>query len=175
MTMKRTLLAAIGFCLAVTINYEAANAAGNFANRQALVLNLCPHVRITGFSYANNDSRRFIMDFKWTSISQQPIVALEIVALKYDAFNRQLVGTLMFIPGTDSANWNPLQPGQSSADGTIGRSEESVMTAIAYVRNVRLADGSVWSVPTDVLLAELRKVSPRIRDFGELSPGTKPK
>lgn len=68
-----------------------------------------------------------------------------------------------------------LQPGISSRDGTIGYGEEQVFTAIAYVRAVRLADGTVWEVAPTQLLAELRKNVPGFKDFGKLEPDSKGK
>lgn len=105
----------------------------------------------------------------------QPIIAFEIVVLKYDAFNKRLIGERWTVTGNNSANWRPLQPGISSRDGTIGYGEEQVFTAIAYVRAVRLADGTVWEVAPTQLLAELRKNVPGFKDFGKLEPDPKGK
>ena len=49
------------------------------------------------------------------------------------------------------------------------------MAAIAYVRIARLADNSVWALSDAQLIAELRKVNPGIKDFGDLKPDPKGK
>lgn len=40
------------------------------------------------------------------------------------------------------------------------------MTAIAYVRAVRLADGTVWRANEAELVQKLRQVLPGIKDYG---------
>ena len=106
----------------------------------------------------------------WKNIGRQPVTAFEIVILKYDAFDRRIIGESWTVPGVDSADWRPLQPGDRSANGTTGSNQEEVFTAIVYVRTVRLADNVVRTVNGGQLNNELRKVSPGIRDFGELAP-----
>jgi hypothetical protein len=49
-------------------------------------------------------------------------------------------------------------------------SEEEVLTAIAYVRAARLADGTVWEVDDRKLLDELKKVAPEFKEFGDVKP-----
>lgn len=158
-------------------------AAQNYADRKAYTVNLSPHVEITSFSFANEDrdrgrglssDTRFITNYSWKNTSQQPIVALEIVMLKYDAFDERLIGSRFIVQGTNSANWSPLPPGQSSSDGSIGFRDEDVFTGIAYVRRVRLGDGSIWRVDESKLLQELKKVAPNIRNPGSLAPDAKP-
>jgi hypothetical protein len=175
--MKTSLLAVIGlvYCLAV-------GAAQNYPDRKAHTINISPYVEITSFSFANEDrdrgrglssDTRFMAHYSWKSTSQQPIVAIEIVMLKYDAFDERLIGSRFIVQGTNSVNWSPLPPGQSSSDGSIGFRDEDVFTGIAYVRRVRLADGTVWRVDENKLLQELKKVAPGIRNPGSLAPDPK--
>lgn len=160
-----------------------AGAAQNYADRKAYTVNISPHVEITTFSFSNEDrdrgrglssDTRFVANYSWKSTSQQPIVAIEIVMLKYDAFDERLIGSRFIVQGTNSANWSPLAPGQSSSDGSIGFRDEDVFTGIAYVRRVRLSDGTVWRVDEPKLLQELKKVAPSIRNPGSLAPDAKP-
>lgn len=176
--MKRIIFSAIFMTLA-----GVAGAAQNYTDRRAYTVNISPHVEITNFSFANEDrdrgrglssDTRFIANYSWKNTSQQPIVALEIVMLKYDAFDERLIGSRFIVQGTNSANWSPLQPSQSSSDGSIGFRDEDVFTGIAYVRRVRLSDGSVWRVDESKLLQELKKVAPNIRNPGSLAPDAKP-
>ncbi|WP_156473061.1 hypothetical protein [Pseudorhodoferax sp. Leaf265] len=176
--MKKAIVAATLLSVAAMVH-----AAQNYADRKAHIVNVSPHVELTQFTFSNEDrdrgrglssDTRFIANYSWKNTSQQPIIALEIVMLKYDAFDERLIGSRFIVQGTNSANWSPLQPGQSSSDGSIGFRDEDVYTGIAYVRRVRLSDGSVWRVDDSKLLQELKKVAPSIRNPGNLAPDAKP-
>lgn len=175
--MKR-ILALIVFGAALLGSAGAQSLDSNYPDRRALIVNTSPLVELSDFGFQNvyKDRRtRFETAMSWKNIGTQPITAFEIVILKYDAFNRRLIGERWTVTGNNSANWRPLQPGTSSSDGTIGYGEEQVFTAIAYVRAVRLADGAVWEVVPTQLLAELRKNVPGFKDFGKLEPDPKGK
>ncbi len=145
----------------------------NFPSRRALIVNNCPFVELAGFSFKNKYATggfRLEQDLTWKNIGTQPVVAFEIVVLKYDPFNRRLVGTRWTVPGRNSGDWNPLGVGQSSTDGTLGISDEKVLTAIAYIRHARLADGTVWTADDADLLRRLRALGTGIPDFGDVKP-----
>lgn len=149
----------------------------NYPDRKALIVNNCPFVELSGFSFKNeyaDRATRFNQDLTWKNTGTQPILAIEVVILKYDAFDRRLVGTRWTVTGRNSADWSPLQPGASNSDGTRGLGTEEVFTAIAYVRSARLADGSVWRASDADLLAKLRSQVPGFKDFGDLKPDSKP-
>jgi hypothetical protein len=171
------------FAVTLTAIFGISGAAQNYPDRKAHTVNISPHVEITGFSFGNEDrdrgrglssETRFKANYSWKNTSQQPIVALEIVMLKYDAFDERLIGSRFIVQGTDSVNWSPLPAGQSSSDGSISFRDEDVFTGIAYVRRVRLGDGTVWRVDESKLLQELKKVAPNIRNPGSLGPDAKP-
>ena len=150
--------------------------AGNYSDRIAHIINVSPYVEITSFSFGNEDRdrrTRFTSSYRWRSTAQQPIIAFEIVMLKYDAFDERLIGTRFRVQGKNSVDWSPLMPGESQADGGIAFGEEDVFTGIAYVRKVRLADGTVWRVDEAKLAAELKKIAPSIRNPGSLAPDPK--
>lgn len=150
----------------------------NYPGRKPNIVNTCPFVELGGFSFQNryaDRGTRFETHMSWKNIGTQPLTAFEIVILKYDAFDRRLIGERWTVTGVNSADWRPLQPGAQSADGTIGFGEEEVFTAIAYVRAARLEDNTVWAVNDSQLTTELRKVIPGIKDFGDLKPDPKPK
>jgi hypothetical protein len=150
----------------------------NYADRRTFIVNSSPYVELSEFSFQNRyaDRRtRFETKMSWKNIGTQPLTAFEIVIIKYDAFNRRLIGERWTVTGTNSANWKPLAVGASSGDGTIGFGEELVFTAIAYVRAARLPDGSVWEVNPSQLLTALRKEVPGFKDFGKLEPDPKGK
>lgn len=152
----------------------------NYLDRRPYVVNSCPYVELSGFSFQNTYTdtarrTRFETRMGWKNIGTQALTAFEIVILKYDAFNRRLIGERWTVTGTNSADWRPLAPGASSADGTIGYGEELVFTAVAYVRAARLADGTVWEANATQLLSELRNAVPGFKDFGKLEPDSKNK
>jgi|KBSMisStaDraftv2_1062788.scaffolds.fasta_scaffold840503_1 hypothetical protein len=150
----------------------------NYPGRKPIIVNTCPFVELSAFSFENKyaDRRtRFETSMSWKNVGTQPLIAFEIVILKYDAFDRRLIGERWTVTGVNSADWRPLQPGAQSKDGTIGLGEEEVFTAIAYVRSARLADNTVWTVNDTQLVTELRKVIPGIKDFGDLKPDPKGK
>src|ERR1043166_3180251 len=135
-------------CFMVNLSCMLAIAADqNFPSRKALIVNTCPHVELSDFAYRNyyaDRSTRFAQDLKWKNIGSQPLTAFEVVILKYDPFNRRLIGSRWTVTGKNSADWSPLQPGEASADGTRSYGDEEVFTAIAYVRAARLEDGTIW-------------------------------
>jgi len=167
-------------CLAAALLTMAASVFSsddNFPDRKAIILNTCPMVELSGFGFANvyEDHRtRFNQNMRWKNIGTKPLAAFEIVVLKYDAFDQRLIGTRWVVTGHDSANWSHLAPGEEAGDGTRGFGGEEVMTAIAYVRAARLADGSVWRVNEAELMQKLKSVAPGIKEFGSVKPDYKP-
>ncbi len=148
----------------------------NYPGRRAIIANVCPLVQLSGFSFANRYNEggsRFQTEMNWRNTGTQPLVAFEIVILKYDAFDRRLVGERWTVTGVNSADWRPLQPGAQGTDGTIAVGTEEVFTAIAYVRLARLADNTIWTVNDAQLLTELRKLAPGMRDLGDPKPDSK--
>ena len=168
----------IGLVLAAAFFSQAQAQSSNFPDKTALIINTSPDIELSGFSFGNNyaDRRtRFEQHMSWKNVGQQPIIAFEIVILKYDAFNQRELGSRWTVTGTNSANWTPLPPGESSRDGILGYGSEEVFTAIAYVRAARLADGTVWRVNDAELQQKLRSVAPGIKDFGSVKPDPKTK
>jgi hypothetical protein len=150
----------------------------NYPARKPIILNTSPHVELSGFSFGNwfvDRRMRFEQHLSWTNTASQPLIAFEIVVLKYDAFDQRLLGSRWIVTGKNSADWRPLEPKEESHDGTIGFGSEEVLTAIAYVRSARLADGTVWRVNDVELMNQLRKLAPGIRDFGSVKPDPKQK
>ena len=151
--------------------------ADNYPDKKALVINTFPGLELSGFTFSNvyKDSRtRFHQDMAWKNVSDKPIAAFEIVILKYDAFDQRMVGNRWVVTGRNSAFWGHLQPGESAYDGLRSLGSEEVMTAIAYVRAARMADGTVWRVNEVELTQKLKAVAPGIREFGSVKPDAKP-
>jgi len=148
----------------------------NYPDRKALIDNNCPYVRLSDFSFENRYERNghhFVQSMTWMNIGGQPIVAFEIVILRYDAFNQRINGLSWTITGNDSENWMPLQPGYTGSDMAFGLTTEEVFTGIAYVRAVRLKDGTIWRANAKELLERLRNVAPDIEQFGNVNPEIK--
>jgi hypothetical protein len=148
----------------------------NYTDSQALIDNNCPYIKLTNFWFGNRYERnscRFVQSMTWTNIGTQPVVAFEIVILRYDAFNQRINGQSWTITGTDIENWTPLKPGFSGSDMTYGLTMEEVFTSIAYVRTVRLKDGTIWRAGTQGLPERLRKLAGDIEQFGNVTPDIK--
>ncbi len=148
----------------------------NYPDRKALIVNNCPCVRLSNFSFENRYERssyRFVQYMCWTNTGGQSIIAFEIIILRYDAFNERINGASWTVTGTNSKNWEPLDPGNMSSDKNISSKTEEVFTSIAYVRAVRFKDGTIWRADTEELLEELREVAPYIENFGDVNPNFK--
>jgi hypothetical protein len=176
MPQSRAFLVLLGFG-GLLVPTVAVGQDDNYPNRKPIIVNTCPFVELSGFSFANKggDRTRFETSMSWKNIGTQPLIAFEIITLKYDAFDRRLIGERWTVKGKDSVDWRPLQPGALGSDGTISLGSQEVFTAIAYVRSARLADNTVWAVNDLQLVTELRKVVPGIKDLGDLKPDTKAK
>jgi hypothetical protein len=148
----------------------------NYPGRKALIVNNCPYVELRNFSFVNQYERstyRFVQNMTWKNVGSKSLVAFEIVILRYDAFNERINGLRWTVTGINSGNWMPLEPGYTGSDTTFSLSTEEVFTSIAYVRAVRLEDGTIWRANVKELLEKLREAAPDIEQFGELNPDTK--
>lgn len=175
--ISRAFVIVLGF-VGVLAPWVALAQDSNYPSGKPIVVNTCPFVELSGFSFRNryaNGRTRFETNMSWKNVGARPLIAFEIVILKYDAFDRRLIGERWTVTGVNSGDWRPLQPGAQSANGTIGFGTEEVFTAIAYVRAARLADNTVWAVNDAQLITELRKVLPGIKDFGDVKPDSKAK
>jgi hypothetical protein len=147
----------------------------NFPDRKSIVLDICPHVKITSFGFENTlegrgaASRNSFM-YQWSNVGTVPVLAFEVVTLKYDPFDEPMTGSRILVAGKNSADFTPLQPGETSGDGTSSYGHTHVLTAIAYVRAVRFTDGTLWRADPSIVAAEVKKAAPRIKDAGPLVP-----
>ncbi len=149
----------------------------NYPNRKAVVVNNCPYVELSGFSFENRYERgelRPTQHMGWKNVGDQALAAFEIVILKYDAFNRRMVGIPWTVAGTDSEDWTPLAPGKSDEGIAVDPRREEVFTAVAYVSAARLQDGTVWQADEGSLLDQLRQAAPEIGEFGDVKPDRRP-
>ena len=147
----------------------------NFPDRKAIVLDICPHVKITKFTFENTTegrtySSRNTFSYEWKNVSPSPVLAFELVTLKYDPFDEPMTGSRTLIAGKNSADFTPLQPGETSGDGTIGYGHTHVLTAVTYVRAVRFTDGTLWRADPSIVATEVKKAAPHIKEAGPLVP-----
>jgi hypothetical protein len=147
----------------------------NFRARQAVVINNATQlVELSEFKFENQFRQshfQLVTNLSWKNVSNKPITAFEVVILRYDPFNRPIPGGgTWMITGNNSGNWAPLMPGQSSTDGLVGYSAESVMTSVVYVRAVRFEDGYVWTADISAVEKDIRQKLPVLRDLGNVSP-----
>jgi len=136
---------------------------------------MAPGLEIVKYSFCNTDGARFTGQFTeeltWRNTGNIAITAYEIVTIKYDAFNRRVLGSRATFGGVSSANWTPLQPGASGTDGLLEPGISHVFTGVAYVSAVRYSDGRVWTVEQARLAEEVRRrVAADFRDLGDLNP-----
>ncbi len=148
----------------------------NFPTRRAMIANVCPHLKLSDFSFENYADGRLSRNkamFAWENIGDKEIIAFEIVILKFDPFNNSMLGARGILPGHGSINFTPLKPGEKDSDGFLGTGSEAVYTAYAYVRSIRFADNTVWNASLPDLVASVKKQTPDILDPGPLVPPKK--
>ena len=171
---RRNMILATAGALFVADRAWAQTSIMNFPERRAHIINNSPLLELSGFSYENTLGRsdyRMLMSLAWRNIGDQPITAFEVVLAYFDPFNRRMpIGGVWMIPGKNSANWTPLNPGERSNDGLNGVRAERVMTAFVYVREVLQANRSVWTFQPSAVEREIRRLMPAIRDIGNLDP-----
>jgi hypothetical protein len=163
------LLAIVLLALLPTVSAEAAEKCNsyNYADRKGYILNFAPGLQITEFDFCNRNSGNeyspgeFMEILSWKNVGNVPVVSFELRTIQFDPFNRQLVGSRTIIPGTDSARWKYLTPGQVSTDGMISHSVEHVYTAI----------GTVWTVDHSQVVASVKSVVATFEDKDEASKG----
>ena len=175
----RTALVTFALSGALVPSRATAQAPNNFPNARAYVVNVCPSILLSNFSYLNQSdargaSEKFHQNLSWKNIGSQPLVAFEVVILKYDAFNRRMAATSWTVTGHNSANWRPLTAGTTDGDSTLSDGYEEVFTAVAYVRAARHVDGTVWRVNESDVLRGLRALNTGITDFGDVRPDSLP-
>lgn len=150
----------------------------DYLNRRQLIANVCPAVEITTFrferEYKSNRGFVFTGSVSWKGLSDEPVTALEIVVLKYDPFNRSMLGNRLTFPGHNSANYVPLMKDETDSDGWSDYSED-VFTGIAFVYNVRFANGTLWQAKDADIIAEIKKLAPDIVEPGKILPPKKEK
>lgn len=170
---------ALSFIILLALSSPAqAQSDNNFADRSAVIINNAPgQIDLFGFSFKNeyrSSSERLITNLSWKNAGSKAITAFEVVALYFDPFNRSMsIGGRWLVTGHDSANWAPLQPGESGSDGLIGFDDSPAFTAIVYVRAIRFADGTVWYSNQTEIEQKVKASIPELKDLGALDPGPK--
>ena len=169
----RAMLAAL--CVALLSTQALAEEPNNYAARQAHIINNSPLVELSGFKFSNEYRERafrLVTDLSWKNVGEVPITAFEVVVAYFDPFNRPISsgGGRWLVPGNNSGNWSPLEPGQSNADGLIGRRAQDAFTGFVYVRAVRLQDGTVWMFDENEIRAAIKEKLPEVRSFENVSP-----
>ena len=144
----------------------------NYPNRKAHIVNNCPYVQLSSFWYENRYEKsiyRFVQEMTWTNTSGQAIIAFDIVILKYNAFNERINGIRWTVTGNNKQDWRPLETGYRESDSIASLTTEEVFTGIAYVRAVRLMDGTVWRADMKELKEKIGDIAPDINSPGDLN------
>src|SRR5882724_6545533 len=88
------------------------------SSRRTFLVNICPFVELSNFSIeSKKGTDRFEQKVAWRNVGPKPLVAFEIVILKYDPFDRRLLASRWTVIGTNGEDRTPLQPGDASHDG----------------------------------------------------------
>lgn len=179
--MFRAIVTSLVLLCAATGAASAQNYAAkmNFEGRQAVIIdNASAYLTLSDFKFENsfrNSSIRLTTNLSWTNRSTQPIIAFEVVILRYDPFNRPIPGGgTWLITGKNSGDWGALLPDASSSDGLIGFDDEPVMTSVVYVRAIRFEDGTVWMANTNEVTKLIQTKLPQLRELGDVSPKAQP-
>jgi hypothetical protein len=146
----------------------------NYPDRRAVVVNISPDLKLSSFTFQNNYETRsgdqFLENFSWENTSTKDIVSFEIVILKYDPFNRQLLGSRHIFPGKQEFKYEALKPKESFKNGLISRGREDSFTEVLFVSAIRFGDNTVWTFnPADVL-ASIKSQLPDIAEPGKITP-----
>ena len=101
-------------CLCFTVSLTAQSIKNNFPDKRAFVVNVCPALEINDFTFGNRQGYqrgdRFEQALTWKNMGDKPIVAFEVVVLKYDPFNRRLVGARWTVDGQTVWTGHHLRP-----------------------------------------------------------------
>jgi hypothetical protein len=146
-------------------------AEANFGDRRALIVAECPFVELTGFAFRNvADGQGWFFEesLAWRNTSPQAVIAVEVAILKYDAYNRREPVVDWSLKGHGANDWTPLGAGEGSRDATRAAGADDAYTEIAWVRRVRLQDGTIWDANEADVLRDAHRAAPDIRDLGEL-------
>jgi hypothetical protein len=82
----------------------------NFPDRKAIVLDICPHLKLTSFTFENTlaaSSPKNFFRYEWRNVSNQAVPAFELVTLKYDPFDEPMLGSRPLVAGRNSADFAP--------------------------------------------------------------------
>lgn len=168
---KRVVIVLLG-ALALGLGARARlSAEPNFGDRRALIVAECPFVELGGFGFRNlsgGEGWFFEQALAWRNTSPQAVVAVEVVILKFDAYNRRQAAVAWSLTGHGGNDWTPLGAGESSRDATRALGQDDTYAEIAWVRRVRLQDGTVWEANDAEVLRDAHRAAPDIRDLGEL-------
>lgn len=145
----------------------------SYPNRRAVVADVCPHLKITSFTFQTVYERsmdRFKSNYSWKNVGSQGIESFELIILKYDPFNDQLIGSKAIFPGHNSAKYSPLMPGEEDSDGGSNINSDAVYTAVAYIRSIRFTNGTIWRAAASDIVKSIRAQVPDLLDVGKLVP-----
>jgi hypothetical protein len=147
-----------------------------YPTRRAIIANVCPFLKLTSFSFDSVYERsmtRFKSDYAWENVGDKPILAFELIILRYDVFNRPDIGVRTVFPGHNSATYKPLAPSEKDSDGGSSLTGDDLYTCVAYVRNIRFVDGTIWTAAPADVIKSIKTQVPDILEVGPLAPEKK--
>lgn len=131
---------------------------------RSLILQSCPALELTSYEWDLKEDRiseRCRRYFGWKNTSEREIVAVQVIVLRFDPFNRSMLPMRLIAGG--AAGQNMLKVGASSFAVTYDLGfDVSEYTSIAFVSDVRFSDGSRWEFSEQSVLALLKKAAPEL-------------
>ena len=161
------------FCTVAGIAHGQAPDQYTFPSRRKLIADSCPSVKLLMFEFGNSryeNADHHQAGFTWQNKTKQDVVAVEIVVLRYDPFNRPMIGERTTFAGKMDPKKDPLKPNEKETDGTDELGFDDTFTGIAYVSSVRFADGTVWMADQDDVAKKVKALVPEIAILGKLYP-----
>lgn len=149
----------------------------NYPDRQAITINnLSDVVSISNFSFGNRFNTTVDRPIPWvlfdlTNRTDQPIVYLQVVLLRWNPVNEPIEAerTLISFRGPDLVEktepWSTLARGvtlEARVPSPADAAATDTFTGILFVRSVRLQDGTVFRADTDALRAQIAERYPML-------------
>ncbi|HEY0072608.1 MAG TPA: hypothetical protein VGB77_00785 [Abditibacteriaceae bacterium] len=135
--------------------------------RPGTIINLCPHIKIVGVSFAPTSASTYNVSYRWLNGGNRSVTAFEIVTLPYDTFNDQRRVIASMVRSQEKA---PFSPGALGTQNVTLSGEKDIYTAVGYIRRVRLSDGTIWQVDEATLRNSIKKSVPSLKQIGRIFP-----
>src|SRR5882724_8291679 len=106
----------------------------SYPDRKTIIVSNCPFVQLTALTRDEHPDQMGITweNLSWKNVAAQPVVALEVVTLYFDIFDRRMKALTWSVTGRTRAEAHPLAPGESRSDRATGYTEPGALTSVVY-------------------------------------------